>query len=178
MKTATILSIYIKHIKFSMRFRTYIMVAAASLWFVFGSLFMYRSTWDFEDSKKYKNAIIEFGVKEFDQYRHRNALTFKLAGLDQQFGIYKRKRKNYTELVSKLKIGDTVTIYYSDWKQNKKKTNLQVIHFETKNHVLVNYTDRKYRDRKIAWILYSISFIFGIAAWYLNKKRLPSKKSE
>jgi hypothetical protein len=167
----TILNVYIKDIKFSMRFRTYILIAVAGLWFVLGAMFLYRSCWDLEDSKMVNGSIVEIGIKEFDEQLHQFALCFKVHGSDQTFGIYQRKNLLYTEQLNMLHIGDSVKVYYGDWKLKAGAVNRQLVHVETKKHVVINYADRKYKDRWLGSIFFLVSFTAGGFAWYLFKKK-------
>ena len=167
----TILAIYKKDIKFSMRFKTYLLIAIAAIWFVFGAMFLYRSSWDLEDAKIVHGSIVEFGVKEFDEGLHRYALCFKVHGSDQTFGLYQRKNQLYAEQLPMFKIGDSAKVYYNDWKLKSGALNLQLVHLETPKHVILNYTDRKYRDRWIGITFVLASLSVGGLIWYTIRKK-------
>lgn len=158
-----------------MRFRTYILIAVAGLWFVFGTMFTYRSSWDLEDAKLAHGSIIELGVKEFDTDLHQYALCFKVHGNEQTFGIYQRKNLLYTEQLSMLHIGDSVKVYFGDWKLKAGEVNRQIVHLETSKNVIINYTDRKYRDRWVGVIFLLFAFAAGGLAWYLYQKKEPEE---
>lgn len=174
----TILAIYKKDIKFSMRFKTYLLIAIASIWLVFGAMFLYRSCWDLEDAKMVHGSIVEFGVKEFDEGLHQYALCFKVHGSNQTFGFYQRKNQLYTEQIPMFKIGDSAKVYYNDWKLKSDAINLQLVHLETSKHVILNYTDRKYRDRWIGIVFVLAAVAVGGLTWLLIKKKLLKPNNE
>lgn len=160
-----------------MRFRIYILLAAAFIWFVFASVFMYRSTWDKEDAKFYRNAVVEFGMKEKEGNFVSGIFTFRLDGLDETMGIYRRKFKNYAPITDNIHIGDTLTLYYEEWKHVKGNVNTQVIHLVNGDKILVDLADRKRKDLLIAVILYILCSISLSFAWILNQKRLRKIRS-
>jgi hypothetical protein len=153
-----------------MRFRTYILLALAGLWFTIGGMFFYRSCWDLVDLKKHTGPVIELGITEFDTDLHLFSLNFKLDGNPETFGVYQKKNQQYSDLLNLIKVGDTATVFYGEWRQKEGMLNLQVTHLETTKHVIVDYTVRKYRDRWIGLILIGLSFAVGGLAWYLFKK--------
>lgn len=161
-----------------MRFSMYILISAASLWFVIGSMFLYRSSWDLDKSKYHKGVLTEFAVQQVDDpYAGKFAYVFKVSGKSSRYGIYQKKNKLYTNFTELLKVGDTVKMYYHKWNLGPKEVNLQIDHFEAKGKTLVDYKIRKYRDRKIAWMLYSISFLFVVTGWFFRRENRMKKIS-
>jgi len=154
-----------------MRFRTYILLAATVLWFIFGSLFLYRSFWGLEDIKSYKNSVEHFGVTELKPGQNNFAFTFKLKGKVRVFGVFKKKEVNYTEFVNAFKIGDTVTVHYGDWKLQPDEVNTQIYNLKIGQTTLINNEDRIAKDRKIAGILLLISACLGGLTFYVSRKK-------
>ena len=160
-----------------MRFRTYILIALAGLWFTIGGMFFYRSCWDLVDLKKHTGPVIELGVTEFDPDLHLFSLNFKLDGHPETFGVFQKKNQHYTDLLNMIKVGDSASVFYGEWRQKPGMLNLQVLHLETSKHVLVDYTVRKYRDRWIGLTLIFLSFAVMFLALYLFKNQ-PKKTEE
>lgn len=154
-----------------MRFRTYIMLSAASLWFVIGSMFLYRYTWKLDRSMHHKGALIEYGVKLVDAEEQEQGFAFKISGLDQQFGVHFKNKSRYQDLTDNLQIGDSIDLYYTEWRLPKGAINLQIVHMATPKKVFVDIQDRKRRDLTIGLLLYFFAAVFGTLAWYLNRLR-------
>lgn len=154
-----------------MRFRTYIMLSAASLWFIIGSMFLYRYCWGLDRTLHHRGALIEYGVKMVDAEEQEQGFAFKLSGLDQQFGVYFRRKSRYQDLTNNLQIGDSVDLYYTEWRLPKGAINLQIVHMATPKKVFVDVNDRKRRDLTIGLLLYLIAAVFGALGWYLNRLR-------
>lgn len=154
-----------------MRFSIYILISAASLWFIFGTMFLYRSSWNLKKSKYHVGALTEFNIELVDDpYAGKYAYTFKISGKNSKFGIYQRNNKLYTEFTDNLKVGDTIKLHYHKWNIGPKDINLQVDNFEAKGKTYVDYKVRKSRDMKIALILYGISVLFFSIGWYFNRE--------
>ena len=113
-----------------MRFRIYILMAAAFLWFVFASVFMYRSTWTLKDAKFHKDVVVEMGIHHNSNNVPANVYKFKMHGLDHGFVITRRKYTAYDTFVNNIKIGDTLSVYFEDWKHVEGKENNQVVQLE------------------------------------------------
>ncbi len=154
-----------------MRFTTYIMLSAACLWFVIGSLFMYRYTWDLSNAKYHRGALTEFIVKIVDPEMQKQGFAFKLSGIKREFGVFFKKNRNYNDFMNNLKVGDSISIYYTDWRLYEGQINLQLVHMASDKKVFINYENRKRRDLNRALILYGIALAFGTGAWFLNRKR-------
>lgn len=158
-----------------MRFRTYILLSATILWFIFGSLFMYRSFWDLDNLKSYSNAIEEFGIKELKEGQNQFAFTFKLQGKLDVFGYHKKKEINYLDFTKTFKIGDTATVYYGDWKIKNGEINTQIYNLKVGKSILIDHQNSIDKDRKIAGILYLISACLGGITLYLFRKKTPTR---
>lgn len=155
-----------------MRFRIYILLAAAFLWFVFASVFMYRSVWNLSDALFHRNALVEFGMKEDNSKYPPLTFAFKLQGMNNPMGIQRKNFSAYDTFVKSMKIGDTITLYYEKWKLSEGSINTQVVHLENDGKILVDYKVRKRKDLLVAIILYvlcSISLGFAIV---LRQKRM------
>lgn len=155
-----------------MRFRIYILLAAAFLWFVFASVFMYRSAWDLDDAFYHRNALVEFGLKEDNSKYPPVTFAFKLQGMDRTMGIQRKKFASYDTFVRSMKIGDTITLYYENWKLSEGSINTQVVHMENEGRVLVDFKIRKRKDLLVAVILYILCSISLGFALLLRQKRM------
>lgn len=160
-----------------MRFRIYILLAAAFLWFVFASVFMYRSTWGLEDALVYRNAVVEFGMQDKVNQTANSMFTFKLDGMPDKFGIYRRKFSAYDTFKNNIQIGDTLTAYYGVWKHKEGNVITELVQLEKNEDILIDYTVRKRKDTIIAVILYIICSVSLVFAWILNQKRLRKIRS-
>lgn len=174
----TILTIYKKDIKFSMRFKTYLLFAIAFIWLVFGAMFLYRSSWDLDDAKLAHGSIIEFGVKEFDPDLHRYALCFKVHGNDQTFGFYQKKNQLYTDYLKMMKIGDSAKVYYNDWKLQANAINFQLVHLETPKDTILNYADRKSRDLWLGLLFTFLGLLSAGLARFILRKKIHNQETE
>jgi hypothetical protein len=155
-----------------MRFGIYILLGAAFLWFVFGSIFMYRSTWNLSHSKYQRGVVSELGPKHRENSDKPNIFIVKLQGQEETFGIYRRRDVFYNDLATKIQMGDTLSIYFESWKQKKGEINFQITNIENNGKSIIDYSTRKKRDVLIAIILYFICGIFIVIAWLLRQKEL------
>lgn len=154
-----------------MRFRTYIMLFAACLWFVIGSLFMYRFTWDLSDAQYHRGALTEFIVKVVNPDLQKQGFAFKLSGTKREFGVLFKKNRNYNDFMNNLKVGDSISVYFTEWRLAENDINLQLVHMSSDKKVFIDYKNRKGRDLKLALMLWSLAALFGFGAWFFNKKR-------
>lgn len=162
-----------------MRFRLYILISAAAFWFILSMLFLYRSTWDKADLIYSSGVLTEFGMKYTDSNYYDKFLGFKIEGNDQTFGLKKKTNKEYNQLISKLKVGDTVSLHYSEFRHVKGQVNLQIDNMKVNGQMIVDLEKREYRDRIISSILFIISATLGGIAWWQNKSKsgLVKKKT-
>ncbi|MEZ4804371.1 MAG: hypothetical protein R2852_02500 [Bacteroidia bacterium] len=155
-----------------MRFGIYILLGAAFLWFVFGSVFMYRSTWNLSHSKYQKGVVSEMGPMHRENSDKPNIFIIKLQGQTETFGIYRRRDVFYNDLSKNIQMGDTLSIYYENWKQKLGDINFQITNLESNGKTIIDYTKRKKRDVIIAIVLYFICGIFLVIAWLQRQKEL------
>lgn len=170
-----ILSIYVKHIKFSMRFRTYILVSAALFWFVLGSLFFYRSFWNLKKFNHKRGAITEYKIDYLDSSHYDKVLTFKISSSLKTYGLQRKKNKNYQALFDKMNIGDTLDMYFSNWRTPRRDLHDQIFQMSINNEMIFSFDDMVKKDRIIGSILYSIALIIFALAFWLNKEKWKFK---
>ncbi len=160
-----------------MRFRIYILMAAAFLWFVFAFLFMYRSTWTLKDAKFHKDVVVEMGIHHISNAVPANVYKFKLHGMDHGFVISRKKYSAYDTFVNNIKIGDTLSVYYEDWKHVEGQENNQLVQLEKDKLLLIDYSKRKNKDLIITIVLYFITIVFASFAFVLNRRRVKKIKA-
>jgi hypothetical protein len=160
-----------------MRFRIYILMAAAFLWLVFASVFMYRSTWTLKDAKFHKDIVVEMGMHHVSNAVPSNVYKFKLHGLDHDFVISRKKYSAYDTFVNNIAIGDTMGVYFEDWKHVEGQENNQVVQLEKGKLLLIDYSKRKTNDLIIAIVLYLIFIGFASFAFILNQRRVKQIKA-
>jgi hypothetical protein len=160
-----------------MRFRIYILLAAAFLWFVFASVFMYRSTWTLKDAKFHKDIVVEMGMHHNSNSVPSNIYKFKLFGMDHGFAISRKKYTAYDTFVNNIKIGDTLSVYFEDWKHVEGQENNQVVQLEKGKLILIDYSKRKTNDLIIGIVLYLLSIGFNSFAFVLNRRRVKKIKA-
>jgi len=160
-----------------MRFRIYILMAAAFLWFAFASVFIYRSTWTLKDAKFHKDVVVEMGMHHVSNAIPANVYKFKLNGLDHGFVISRKKYTAYDTFVNNIYIGDTLSVYYEDWKHVEGQENNQVVQLSKDKLLLIDYSKRKTNDLIIATVLYLIFIGFASFAFVLNRRRVKKIKA-
>jgi len=152
-------------------------MAAAFLWFVFAFVFMYRSTWTLKDAKFHKDVVVEMGIHHNSNTVPANVYKFKLHGMNHGFVITRKKYSAYDTFVNNIKIGDTLSVYYEDWKHVEGQENKQVVQLEKDNLLLIDYSKRKTTDLIIAIVLYLITIVFASFAVVLNRRRIKKIKA-
>lgn len=152
-------------------------MAAAFLWFVFASVFMYRSTWTLKDAKFHKDVVVEMGIHHNSNAVPTNVYKFKMHGLDHGFVITRRNYSSYDTFVNNIKIGDSLSVYFEDWKHVEGQENTQVVQLEKGKLLLIDYNKRKTNDLIIATVLYLIFIGFASFAFVLNRRRVKKIKA-
>lgn len=165
-----------------MRFRTYILLSAATFWLILGSLFMYRSLWNIKSFRYKTGPVTEYSVKYLDSAHYEKFLGFKIVESNKTFGLKNSKKHRIDTLMKYFNIGDTIQMYYSDWRHTKNDVYFQIEDLKVGNQYLISLKMKQKRDRLIAFILYFIALILFLLAWWLNRddlrKRIFKKKSE
>lgn len=154
-----------------MKFSIYILLAATLLWFVFASVFFMRSHWDRDKATIYHSGILtEHAVAFRNRKVPQNILAFKVQGLNQKFGIHRKKEVSYEKYLKKMHIGDTIHLWFSEWRVPTNDVNFQIVHMESGKETIVNIAERQQRDRIIALILYVLCLLTMVTAWVLNRR--------
>jgi len=154
-----------------MSFRVILLLSAAILWCIFGSLFLYRSAWDESDFKKFSGPLEEIGTKKVQLKRMVDVVFFHLKGLNQRLGIYQSKSMTQDRLLNNVNIGDTLTVYLDDYDvltDNNIKMN--VYHLQSKKKVFLNYKDLNRKHFRIGMILVSIGLLLGGLTYWFYKR--------
>jgi hypothetical protein len=154
-----------------MAFKLIILIAVSSIWFIFGSLFFYRSTWGPEKFQQHKGTLEELGTTKVKIKHEKNVVYFKLSGIKQVFGIFTDDGFSQESLLSKTKIGDTMTVYYNDYLLTADKPiNLYVAYLADQDTVFMDYRTLNKKYFRIGVILYLIDLIFSaLTFWYYRK---------
>ena len=154
-----------------MGFKLIILIAVSSIWFIFGSVFFYRSTWGPEKFRRHTGTLEEMGTTDVQVKRIKEVIFFRLKGNNQVFGIYQTRKFTLDTLLSQVKIGDSMTVYYTDYllKANKP-INLYITHLQSNTRIFMDYRETNNRYFWIGIILYLIDLVFsGITIWYYRK---------
>jgi hypothetical protein len=138
---------------------------------------MYRSTWTLKDAKFHKDVVVEMGIHNISNAVPANVYKFKLHGMDHGFVITRKKYSAYDTFVNNIKIGDTLSVYYEDWKHVEGQENNQVVQLEKDNLLLIDYSKRKNNDLIITIVLYFITIVFASFAFVLNRRRVKKIKA-
>jgi len=161
-----------------MAFKLIILIAVSSIWFIFGSIFFYRSTWGPEKFQRHTGTLEEIGTTKVKVKRVKDVVFFRLKGNNQIFGLYKDTDINQEKLQASIKIGDTMTVYYSDYLlKADKPINLYVAHLQSKSKVFLNYKTQNQQYFRIGIMLYLIDLLFTVLTiWYYRKySRISSR---
>lgn len=155
-----------------MSFRVVLLLAASVLWFIFGILFLYRSSWTESDFRIFSGPLEEIGSKKIQLKRKVDVVFFHLKGLNQRLGIYQSKSMTKDRLLNNVNIGDTLTVYLDDYDVLTEEHNikLNVYHLQSKKKVFLNYRDLNRKHLKIGIILVCISFILGGLTYWFYKR--------
>jgi hypothetical protein len=158
-----------------MRFRTYILVSAALFWFVLGSLFFYRSFWNIDSFNHKRGAITEYKIEYLDSSHNNKILTFKVSSSQKTYGLQRKKAANYQEILDQMVVGDTLDMYFSNWRTPRRQLHDQIFQLSINNKKIFSFADMVKKDRIIGSVLYSIALIFFVVAYWLNKEKWKFK---
>jgi hypothetical protein len=146
-----------------MAFKLIILIAVSSMFFIFGSVFFYRSTWGPQKFNRHTGTLEEIGTTEVKVKRPKTVVFFRLKGVNQIFGIQQTRDFNQEKLQEQIKIGDTLTVYYTDYLlKADKPINLYVTHFQSRSKIFMDYRDTNRAYFRIGIILYLIDLLFSI----------------
>jgi hypothetical protein len=155
-----------------MAFKLVILIAVSSMWFIFGSIFFYRSTWGPEKFMKHTGTLEEIGTTQVQVKTVKTVIFFRLKGNGQVFGVQQTRDITQEKMLSQVKLGDTMTVFYTNYllKANKP-INLYVTHLESKSGVkFMDYEDTNKQYFRIGIILYLIDLAFSVLTiWYYRK---------
>ena len=148
------------------------------MWFIFGSIFFYRSTWGPEKFRRHTGALEEVGTTDVQVKRKKEVVFFRLSGMNQVFGIQRSRNMTQEKILQKVKLGDTMTVYYTDYLlKADKPINLYVTHLQSRSTVFLDYKTRNREYFRTGIILYIIDLFFSIlTVWYYRKySRIASR---
>lgn len=100
-----------------------------------------------------ESKVIEKGVVNSE--RESKIFFFKILNSNENFRVY-RFTKKYSDLENKIKIGETIKVYYSPSKIKNEKYNIDVIQIEKKDEIILNQSENKLK--------YVIIMVVGILA--------------
>lgn len=114
---------------------------------------------DLKNYSKTESIIIDKGVDYRIGSKGRKSQCFYilLKDHDKKLGVY-RMNKDYSNLLAKFNIGDTVTAYYRDNNNQRENINIDLVQVERFGQVLL---DKKEYERKESSLIY-IGLIFGV----------------
>jgi hypothetical protein len=154
-----------------MSFRVILLLSASALWCIFGLLFLYRSSWDESDFKKFSGPLEEIGTRKVQLKRMVNVVFFHLRGLNQRLGIYQSKTLTKDRLLDKVNIGDTLTVYLDDYDVlTDHNIKMNVYHLQSKDKIFLNYKDLNRKHFRIGMILVSIGLLLGGLTYWFYKR--------
>lgn len=99
-------------------------------------------------------------------------LSFMIDSSPREFGVY-RQNKNYNDLVDKIKLGETIKIYYKDQKSNHAI--IDVVQIEKGGEVILSQFEFEKKQSYLIWIglIAGIGTImFAIYYYVLNSKTI------
>jgi hypothetical protein len=128
-------------------------------------------------AKFHKDVVVEMGIHSNPNTFPANVYKFKLNGMDHGFAISRKKYSAYDTFVNNIKIGDTLSAYYEDWKHVEGQENNQLVQLEKDKLLLIDYSKRKNNDLIITIVLYFITIVFASFAFVLNRRRVKKIKA-
>jgi hypothetical protein len=154
-----------------MAFKLIILIAVSSMFFIFGSVFFYRSTWGPQKFNRHTGSLEEMGTTQVKVKRPQTVVFFRLKGVNQTFGIQQTRDLNQEKLLEQIKMGDTLTVYYTDYLlKADKPINLYVTHLQSRTRIFMDYRDTNRQYFRIGIILYLIDLLFSVlTVWYYRK---------
>lgn len=99
-------------------------------------------------------------------------LSFMINTSPQEFGVY-RQNKNYNDLVKKIKLGETIKIYYKAKKSNH--VNIDVVQIEKGREIILSKSEFENKQSYLIWIGVIVGIgtvIVAIYYYILNSKKL------
>jgi len=105
--------------------------------------------------------------------RKSDVFFIQLDNLDMKLGIYRMSR-DYKDLLSKVSIGDLVTVYYKSYYDKKENVNIDLIQVEKHGNILI---DKSEYEKKESALIY-IGLIAGVGSvvvsiFYYRRKLNP-----
>lgn len=115
-----------------------------------------------ENCNYYESYVISSGLdyRNSSKGRKSNVFYVLLHGMDKKLGVY-RMSKDYNDLLSAIKHGDKLKVYYSD-NNKKENVNIDLIQVEKNGQILL---DKKEYEKKESTLIYM--GLFGTLVTYV-----------
>ncbi len=157
-----------------MKLRFYALVVLSLVWFVFGSMLIFRGSFELNELAYYKGKLQQIGTTITTDLRGRQKeiLYFNVGDLTQTLGIYHSTKKDYDYYLNQLKKGDMVEVYFNENGGKADTINLHVYQLEHNGQIMLDHKQRTRTDRKVGFILYGVGLIFSIAPIWIYRTKM------
>lgn len=117
---------------------------------------------------KYQGQVYDRGITTRKSGKHSSTVFYiRLVGLNETLGIY-RMDGYYQGLVSELKPGDLVTVYYDSKSSNN--INIDLVQIEKGDEIIVDAEEYKKKESALIYIgLVAGLLSVGGAIWYYKR---------
>ncbi|SKB64362.1 hypothetical protein SAMN05660477_00452 [Soonwooa buanensis] len=150
--------------KFKHTLSSILFASTSLLYFLLAYIGYGKQNLDLSEYSQYQNTIINKGIGIHYESKGRKSQVFYIAlnNLDEKLGIY-RMSKNYDDLLDKIKIGDSIKVYYRPNSNEKENINIDLVQVEKNGKILISKNE--YENKESALIY--IGLIAGIGTLFL-----------
>ncbi len=163
--------------EYSFRTKIIIISAIVLMWFVFGTILIFRGSIDISKLKTIEGKLESYKVVTIPGgKRNIDVLTFNVSGYSDRTALYLNSREDYNSLIEKFNSNDNIKIIYNDkGGVAADGYNLHIYQIEFGDETLINFDKTTSTDKKVGKVLYLVGLVFGLPIIYLYRQE--KKKS-
>lgn len=164
--------------EYSFKTKIIIISAIVLMWFVLGSMLIFKGSIDISKLKTIEGKLESYKVVTISGgKRNIDVLTFNVSGYSDRTALYLNSREDYNSLIEKFNSNDNIRIIYNDnGGVAADGYNLHIYQIEFGDETLIHYDKKTSTDKKVGKILYLVGLVFGLPIIYFYRKKEKSTK--